>query len=470
MPEYRYQARYATGEPIFGLREAASEEALQQQLEAEGLLDVRLLTAAANAPSAVQSSALPRLIQMRVGERLREALLLQLPAHEVVRAVAEEPFQHPLLMLWPLLMAASICGTGAMYVLTYLIPVFPGQGLTIAAAVMVLILIWGLLLREFAYRRPQRVLLRLAAELERGLLNLQDLRPLLPGPLRDISSNGLSESSQVRLLGELIPAVGRLRLQRYRLAAAFTRTIIPGLLLTCGMAVISLSVLPVINEATGKMVIESSTAWNLVLISLQAVVIGAVVVFALLLLATVLLCSGRLDGPGRRLPLIGRTLVWLTQASFCRVLATYLRQGLNSGSALHSAALVSGGAAIRAEAAVVAEQLEKGEKAPASSGPWLAGLPLGLLSQASGGSNRQQDCEDAAAAFDGLAAALESASLGHGRFAADILGLVLILSGGVLMIAGWLIVFAPMIRLLNLMMSVMVESLMGWLAVGGLLL
>ncbi len=46
-----------------------------------------------------EHSELPRLVQMRIGERLREAILSGMPTQDAIRAVAAEPFEHPVIML-----------------------------------------------------------------------------------------------------------------------------------------------------------------------------------------------------------------------------------------------------------------------------------------------------------------------------------------------------------------------------------
>ncbi len=57
-----------------------------------------------------EHSELPRLVQMRIGERLREAILSGMPTQDAIRAVAAEPFEHPVIMLmpWSLLLALFI--------------------------------------------------------------------------------------------------------------------------------------------------------------------------------------------------------------------------------------------------------------------------------------------------------------------------------------------------------------------------
>jgi hypothetical protein len=105
---------------------------------------------------------------------------------------------------------------------------------------------------------------------------------------------------------------------------------------------------------------------------------------------------------------------------------------------------------------------------PEAAGPWLKGLPLGLLSVSYSVPNRQREAEHTAATFDGLAAAFESASRGHGNFAAGILGILLVIFGGATMLATWLLFLAPLIKLLNDLTVVVAPQLLQSI-VGGLL-
>lgn len=446
MPEYRYHARHLTGEPIYGMRAASSPEELLRALEAEGFLEVRLLQSSSSSSAATDS--LPRLVQLRVGERLREALLLQLPAHEVVRAVADEPFQHPQLMIWPWLMAGSVCCCAAAALLTYMIPMFPSGILSGTLGIATCVLIWGFFLREFALRRPQRVLRRLADELERGQMNFQALQPLLPGRLRHANLTGLPEAAQARLLGELIPAMSRLRQQRYYLLSVLLGTVLPGIALTGGVSLLASVMLPELSDLLKAFGTESN-AGTILKVLLQLCIAATMLLLAFFVLAMAMLYSDRWDRVGRRLPLVGRSVIWLSQAGFCRVIAAYLRQSAASSSAIESAALLTGGAAMRSEAAIIATQLQEGHPQPEADGPWLNGLPLGLLSLSSGVASQPSEAENTAATFDGLAAAFESASRGHGSFAAGILGILLVMFGGAMMLTTWLVFISPLIKLLG---------------------
>lgn len=448
MPEFRYQARHLTGEPVFGMREAASTEALMQQLQSEGLLELRVVPLLSVSEVFPAARAVPRLVQLRVGERLREALLLHLPAHETVRAVADEPFLHPVLLVWPWLLACGVLFSLILLLLTAVIPVFPAWVFRASVAVCVLLLLSGYVLRNRLQRRPQELLRRLADELERGQGTVEGVRPFLPKELRGLDFGGLDESRKTGLLAELLPALGRLRLQRYRLAMVLLGPLPFGLLLTVGLAVVSATLLPQISDAIAAFgttyVFASADSW-LFGISLA----GAVVLLCVFIVVSLNVFTGRCEGLVGRIPLVGRSLIWLSQATFCRVLAAHLRQQGGAAGMVRSAAAVTGGSGIRREAAEVAAVLEAGRSAPEVPGRWLNGVPLVLLTKPDGCPLPEDDSQQISKAFDGMAGAFEAASRGDAGFSALIFSMCIVSFSGLLLAAVWLMVLVPLMRLLG---------------------
>ncbi len=448
MPEFRYQARYPTGEPVFGMRESPTAEELVRQLESEGLLEVQATELRAVSDLFPAARSLPRLVQLRVGERLREAMLLQLPAHETVRAVADEPILHPVLMVWPWLTICSVFFSLLFLPLTTLIPVFPFAVFQVSVAVCVLMLLCGFRLRSSLQHRPRQLLRQLADELERGASNVDGLRPYLPGELRGIEFGGLDESRKTLLLAELLPALGRLRLQRYRLASALLGPFPPGLLLTAGLAIIALTIVKefvqVIDLDGVVPFLSNADSW-LFGISLT----GFAVLLSMFVVAGLNVITGRCENLARRIPLVGRSLVWLSQAAFCRVLSAYLRQEGAAADMVRSAAAVTGGAGLRRDAASVAETLEAGHCAADVSGRWLSGVPLVLLTKPDGRPLSENDSRQISESFDGMAGAFEAAARGDAGFAAVIFSLAIVIFSGLLLTATWLIVLVPLVRLLN---------------------
>ncbi|MFM7057013.1 MAG: hypothetical protein ACKO2P_08850 [Planctomycetota bacterium] len=448
MPEFRYQARHFTGEPVFGMRESSTAEGLVQQLQSEGLLDVHLVPLLSVSELFPAARSLPRLVQLRVGERLREALLLHLPAHETVRAVADEPFLHPLLMVWPWLTMCSLFFSLICLLLTRVIPVFAAPVFPVSLACCVLMLLCGYLLQRRLQHRPRQLLRQLSEELERGQSNVEGLRPYLPGELRGLEFGGLDERRKTQLLAELVPALGRLRLQRYRLATALLGPLPVGLLFTGGLAIIAATIVRQIMQVIGAFgvtfFISNADSW-LFGISLAAfsVLLGGLVVVGLNLL------TGRCEGLAGRIPFVGRSLVWLSQATFCRVLAAYLRQEGAAGSMVRSAAAVTGGRGIRGDAADVAAVLDAGRSAPEVAGRWLNGVPLVLLTRSDGGPLSEADSRQMSESFDGMAGAFEAAARGDAGFAGLIFSMVIVVFSGLLLAATWLIVLMPLVRMLG---------------------
>lgn len=465
MPEFRFQARHHTGEPVFGMRSAPSADSLRQQLRLEGLLDVQLEWLKSVPLLVPATRAVPRLLQLRVGDRLREALLLQLPAHEMVRAVADEPFLHPLLMLWPWLTACSVLAALLALLLTAVIPLFPAVFFPVSVAVCALLLLCGFLLRQRLQQRPRQLLRRLADELEQGRSDVAALHSVLPPELRGVEFGGLNESRKTQLLAELLPVSARLRLQRFRLAAALLSPFSIGILLTAGFSVACATLVPaivrIVDAMRGGNMLSSVSGW----------LFGINITFCGVLLLQVLCVSlyvftGRCERLVRSLPLMGRSLTWLSQAGFCRVLAAHLRQGGSAAVMVRSAAAVTGGAGIRKEAAVVAAALEAGQSAPELTGPALNGVPLALLTTPDGRPLSESDYRDTSDAFDGMAGAFEAASRGDAGFSALVFNIVIVSFCGLLLAAIWLLLLVPLLRLLRDLTGLSISS--EWMAAGGL--
>lgn len=465
MPEFRFQARHRTGEPVFGMRSALSADELSRQLREEGLRDVQIEWLKSVPEMVAAPRVVPRLLQLRVGDRLREALLLQLPAHEMVRAVADEPFLHPLLMLWPWLTVCSAIAALLLLLLTAVIPLFPAVVFPVSLAVCVLLLLCGFLLRERLQEGPRRLLRRLADELERGQGDVAALYPVLPQELRGVEFGDLDEGRKTQLLSELIPVSSRLRLLRFRLAAALLSPFTIGVLLTAGLSVVCSTLVPAVVKIFGTFgvanVLSSVSGW---LTGINITLCGVLLLLFLCVCLSVF--TGRCESIVRRLPLLGRSLTWLSQAGFCRVLAIHLRQGGSAAVMVRSAAAVAGGAGIRKEATVVAAALDAGQSAPEFTGPALNGIPLAMLTTSDGRALPESDYRDTSDAFDGLAGAFEAASRGDAGFAALVFNIVIVTFCGLLLAAIWLMLLVPLFYLLRDLTGISIPS--EWMAAGGL--
>ena len=122
MPTYKYQAALPTGVWIFGVFDAADEAALEAYLHTRGMTLVEATELSINTALTGQMEELPRMLQLRIGERLREAMLTDMPVHEAVRAIADEPFEHPVLMMMPWIFSLAAFAAAAAALLAVIVP------------------------------------------------------------------------------------------------------------------------------------------------------------------------------------------------------------------------------------------------------------------------------------------------------------------------------------------------------------
>ena len=109
MQTYKYQSVLPTGVAVFGVFDADSEAALEEYLLTRGMTLVTWSVVAIDKRLGTPLAAIPRVLQLRIGERIQEAMLTGLPAHVAIEAMAKEPFEHPLLMTMPWLSGMAGC-------------------------------------------------------------------------------------------------------------------------------------------------------------------------------------------------------------------------------------------------------------------------------------------------------------------------------------------------------------------------
>ena len=90
MPTYKYQSALPTGVSVFGIFDAADSNALAAYLQTRGMTLVDFSEIAIEKQLATQLAAIPRVLQLRIGERIQEAMLTGLPAHVAIAAMANE--------------------------------------------------------------------------------------------------------------------------------------------------------------------------------------------------------------------------------------------------------------------------------------------------------------------------------------------------------------------------------------------
>lgn len=401
---------------------------------------------------------LPRLVQLRVGERIREALLSGLPAHEAVRAVAAEPLDHPIMMLFPWLIFSCSCLVLAGMLLTSVMEfISPWTWGVFLLAIPVLIL-----LREFARyqleQRPRRFLLRMATRLESGLELNAENSVLLPLEFRAVAKSRLGSAAQGRVMAELLPLLGHNTMARNRVAVRMTGPLLMGSLLSLLVVAFLVFVVPIFKEIFEDFGVElPGIALLFIAISDLLAAPGwfSLPLALLLQLAAIvgfwmLLTSSRSAHIGRSLPMIGTSLRSLAQARFSRLLAVMLRNGAAPADAVSTAGTGSGDRGIRSEAESLGRQLEESQR-DLSTGPVLEGLPVSLLRMTAVDQEIDRRRHEVADVFSGIAAALENAAGAHSSLLVLLLEITLVISAGLLTAMFALAFFQPLFRSLGML-------------------
>jgi type II secretory pathway component PulF len=460
MPRYRYHATSRTGTPIYGSEDAASESELRALLQSRGqnLLHSSMLTL--DPSISISGRELPRLAQLRLGAQLREAFLTDLPAHDAIRAMAAEPFRHPMLALMPwtagLFGALVICG-----VLT-LTAISPNWDWSFAAAV-VLITVTAESVLWFAMRyvldlRPRRFLRTIADRLEAGEQNVTDLLPMMPGELREVMQASASADCRARAAAELVPSLIGTRLHAHRFAFS-----IFGPMLLCGVVFVGLYavllfVIPGFVRIFSDFGVEVPSM-TLVVANMskllqsggtQAFWISCVLVGAVLIISYILLMNLRVAQFLSTIPVFGVPFRWLMQARVARVLGALIRHGCSEPEALRAATAASGFESIRSAGKQLADQAVAGGIRGGGSNQ-LNALPIASLmtEHRPPREGAETRTESVAHSLNSLANMLEQASEGHGRLIGLVVQCTVILVGGTLTGMIVLALFMPLIKLLN---------------------
>lgn len=458
MVSYRYHAIDMNGVPIFGTLEAESEPALRASLNVRGLIVQQCSVLSINATMQQPDYQLPRLYQLRVGEHIREAFLTGLPAHEAVRAMAAEPFRHPLLAMMPL-----IFGTACVAVL----PAMGWQMLlpesrlptlfTMVFAFVFVPLIW-LMMSQWLDVRPRRLLHRLADRLESGNSFAMNLTAGLPTEVQSIMHSAADDRQKALAVSELVPLLmgGRFYTHRLLLTVAGSVTLV--LLLGLGFYWAMWQIIPPFASIFEDFDVELPLLTTAVVQFSQMIVwmgtpgfVASVVVsIGILGLLYAGSCSGVVTEWISCTPVLGVPFRWLMQARVARVLGVMLHYDCDRAEALKAAAAASGFTAVRLEGQYIAESIKKGSGIVWRSENFSA-LPLSLLSMQSRGSNDTSPpaTNGIAQNFQAIARMLEQASLGHGRFLGTVLQMLVTFLAGLVVGVVVISMFLPLIRLLN---------------------
>lgn len=456
MPTFKYQAVLPTGVSIYGVFDAADRDGLHSYLLTRGMTLVEASELSINTALTTPREALPRMLQLRVGDRLREALLTDMPAHEAVRAIAEEPFEHPVLMTLPWLFFMSCAAGIALGFVSLAIPEGQASLQAFALGLPLTVAVAWIAARFWFVRRPYQMLRTIADRMERGDLDAFSGLGILPGELQAVMSSSISSRSKATSVAELVPTLTGMQVQSHQFAARILGPAIAASTMLIGIYVLLLTVVDQFNDIFLGFGIELPAPTMLIVqLSSAAQILGmaGLIGFILIVVATLavvytLIVSPRTAEIWESVPGLGLSVRWLMQARVARILATLIRNRVAPADAILIASKASGFSSVEESGKRIAEVLESGTPELAYTRQ-LSGLPLSMLFRISGGKDNEAARQETSQAFQSFAAALEQASSGNGNFIALILEILILVFSATLVGFVVIALFMPLIKLLN---------------------
>lgn len=502
MPLYRYQGNQHNGTPVFGTLQAESEPALRADLMARGirLAQSHLLMFDGSLNSTPLN--LPRLHQLRVGERIREAFLTGLPAHDAIRAMAAEPFQHPLLAAMPWLCLLSILSLVPATAWSLMVPgSYLPLWLLLVLTLLVLPLVW-LVARYWMDIRPRSMLQDLATRIENGASEAETQQLGLPPEVKAVMRSNVNDKNKALAVADLVPTLMGSRFHQHRLLLSLIGSVAFAMVIGLGFYLLLWQIVPQFRN------IFEDFGTELPILTMSIIGIskgfeagglfgfGACILasFGMLIFLYFAFTNGRVSEALSHVPLLGLPLRWLMQARVSRVLASMLRYNSDRSEALLAATAASTFPSVQRSGQYLSEGLRSGLGITGLSQD-LTGLPLSLLaiqtanngpgtpdwnpaglhsqekkssdftpagaakgtaSQASPAASSPDDHRDPgwgdqrlADNFSTLAQLLEQASHGQGRFVGLILQYVITLLAAIGVGTVVIAMFLPLIKLLN---------------------
>ena len=483
MRVFRYEGAQQNGTPVFGTMDAECEPDLRAALAARGvrLLQAQVLSLDGGLGNRVES--LPRLHQLRVGERLREAFLTGLPAHDAIRAMSAEPFQHPVLAIMPWMFLLGCLSLLPAVGWSLLVPGHYIPLVMFSVFALVVIPIMWCLAHFLMDLRPRRLLNSLAAKMESGAGGTFGEQWGFPSEVQSVMRSQVNDQQKALAVADLVPALMGSRFHHHRFLLSIVGSLAFALSICLGFYLLMWQIVPQFN----KIFMDFGTElplMTLVLVQFSEIFasgglpgfsVSLMMAIGLLLLVYFALTTGRVAELISHVPLFGLPVRWLMQARVSRVLASMLRYDSDRAEALLAATSASTFPAVQRTGKYLAEGLRSGRGITGRSSE-LAGLPLSLLAiqpqsasiqpttqppagqfEASGldttdafsgeslGWSNQRIAEN----FTTLAHMLEQASHGQGRF----LGVILQYTITIIAAAatGYVVIalFLPLIKLLN---------------------
>ncbi len=469
MPTYKYQSVLPTGVSVFGIFDAESENALAAYLLTRGMTLVTSSEIAIDKRLGMPLAAIPRILQLRIGERIQEALHTGLPAHVSIAAMAHEPFEHPLLMAMPWLSGMAGCAVIVSILLSIAVPEF--ALLLIPAAGFALLTCLGLWIAGYWWLqvRPQGMLLRLSRQMAAGSSEPLMQDAFVPMEIRSIMNSGMASEQKSLSVAELLPSLGIMQVQRHLFATKMVAPFLALLLLIPAGYSISLIVIPKFKEIFIGFAVELPGLTVLIIgISDFISMLGVPGLLSVVFLTTavaVTFYSMIIWSPAAEIlsvvPMLGTSLRLLMQARVARVLGVLVRNHASVGDAISVATDASGFREVRRRGKEMATELRSGKPVNlVCSG--LHGLPLSLLLRISDQSQSEHARQETAQSFMLFASSLEQASWGHGSILAVGFEILAILVTAVVVALLVISMFLPLIKLLN-DLSVCVWTTGAWL-------
>lgn len=457
MPRYRYEAIDQSGVPIHGTADAATEEALSEQLAERRQRLVSASELSLDSMLGANRTLLPRLFQLRIGEQLREALLTGLPAHQAVRAIAAEPLSHPMLGMMPWLHGTAVVILLAFYTANR----FTGEFQTpvLVAAVFALGIIPTLygFLKWLYQTRPRQLLHSLANRLESGESLDAGLSAVMPSELRLVMKSDVKSDAKARVAADLVPgSVGG-----HHQTQQFVMTLIGPLVLLCVMFVGIYTTLLIVIPKFKTIFEDFGTelpAMTMIVVNISDVVVafGSIgwVVFSLMCLLSlvvlaVLLAGGHLGELLENVPVFGMAFRWAMQAKVARVLSAMIRNECPYPESVRTATAAGGFRQVKLAGEVIAKSLETGGRPVAGTMDKLSGLPVSMLFADASNIDQSERRVALADTFHSLSEMLDAATVGQGRLFALLIQFALVFFTGFVVAFGVLAMFLPLIKLLN---------------------
>ncbi len=469
MATYKYQSVLPTGVSVFGIFDAENETALAAYLLTRGMTLVACSEIAIDKRLGTPLAAIPRILQLRIGERIQEALLTGLPAHVAIAAMANEPFEHPLLMAMPWLSGMAGCAVVVSFLLTIAVPEL--ALLLLPAAVFALLTCLGLWIAGYWWLqvRPRDMLLRLSRQMAAGGAEPLMQDAFVPTEIRSIMNSSMAAEQKSLSVAELLPSLGIMQVQRHLFATKMVAPFLALLLLIPAGYSVSLIVIPKFKEIFMGFGVELP-GLTLIVIGISDFVsqLGVPGLFGVVFLTTavtVTFYSMIIWSPAAEIlsvvPMLGTSLRLLMQARVARILGVLVRNHSSVEDAISVATDASGFREVRRRGKEMSKDLRSGKPVNLVC-TGLHGLPLSLLLRISDHGDSEHARQETAQSFMLFASSLEQASWGHGSILAVAVEILAIMVTAVVVSLLAISMFMPLIKLLN-DLSVCVWTSGAWL-------